>query len=307
MRLSHVMHVWQAIRILTLSRPSKKQKTNPAASKTNGTKTNAKAKTTKPAAESKKPVPVTATEAPKVVAVGSYSTGDIDDRTPPPEAQQSRPAARPIEPHMTNAPLRTPRGTRVMPKASHAHDATLNASPRMKGRVTTDNLLETATAHLLKVDPGLKTVIEANHCRVFSPEGLAEEVDPFRSLVSGILAQQVSGAAATSIKNKFIALFNDAGADAPADFPTPSMVAQTEEARLRTAGLSQRKAEYVRGLAEKFASGELTAQMLADATDEEVLEKLIAVRGLGRWSVEMFMMFALKRMDVLSTGDLGIQ
>jgi DNA-3-methyladenine glycosylase II len=61
------------------------------------------------------------------------------------------------------------------------------------------------------------------------------------------------------------------------------------------------------GLAEKFTSGELSAQMLVDAPFEEVLEKLIAVRGLGRWSVEMFACFALKRMDVFSLGDLGVQ
>ena len=76
---------------------------------------------------------------------------------------------------------------------------------------------------------------------------------------------------------------------------------------LRTAGLSQRKAEYIKGLAEKFASGELSAKMLIEASDEDVLEKLIAVRGLGRWSVEMFACFGLKRMDIFSTGDLGVQ
>jgi DNA-3-methyladenine glycosylase II len=76
---------------------------------------------------------------------------------------------------------------------------------------------------------------------------------------------------------------------------------------LRTAGLSQRKAEYISGLAEKFSTGELSAQMLVRATDEELIEKLVAVRGLGRWSVEMFACFGLKRMDVFSTGDLGVQ
>lgn len=76
---------------------------------------------------------------------------------------------------------------------------------------------------------------------------------------------------------------------------------------LRTAGLSQRKAEYVLGLAEKFHNGELTAEMLFSASYEEVLEELIKVRGLGKWSVEMFACFALKRMDVFSTGDLGVQ
>lgn len=76
---------------------------------------------------------------------------------------------------------------------------------------------------------------------------------------------------------------------------------------LRPAGLSQRKAEYVYGLAEKFHSGELTTSMLFSATYEEVLEELIKVRGLGKWSVEMFACFGLKRMDVFSTGDLGVQ
>lgn len=76
---------------------------------------------------------------------------------------------------------------------------------------------------------------------------------------------------------------------------------------LRQAGLSGRKAEYIKGLAEKFVSGELSAQMLIRASDDEVLEKLTAVRGLGKWSVEMFACFGLKRMDVFSTGDLGVQ
>lgn len=215
--------------------------------------------------------------------------------------------------HMTNATLRTPRGSRVIPRPQY---------PTEHG-LTTQNLLEKACEHLITVDPKLRAVIEQNPCRVFSPEGLAETIDPFRSLVSGICGQQVSGAAAKSaqntlrrrynwslisagIKNKFVAIFNEDNEDRHV-WPTPEQVAATDIARLRTAGLSQRKAEYVQGLAEKFASGELTAQLLADASDEEVMEKLIAVRGLGKWSVEMFACFALKRMDIFSTGDLGVQ
>jgi DNA-3-methyladenine glycosylase II len=93
----------------------------------------------------------------------------------------------------------------------------------------------------------------------------------------------------------------------PKHFPAASEVAAADISFLRTAGLSLRKAEYIQGLAEKFASGELSAPMLVEASDEELLEKLIAVRGLGRWSVEMFACFALKRMDIFSTGDLGVQ
>lgn len=156
------------------------------------------------------------------------------------------------------------------------------------------------------VDPRIQPLVEKHYCPIFAPEGLAERIEPFRSLVSGICGQQVSGAAAKAIKNKFIGLFRDLSADSPA-FPTPAEVAQTDIATLRTAGLSQRKAEYIHGLAEKFVSGELSNEMLVKATDDEVMEKLIAVRGLGRWSVEMFACFGLKRMDILSTGDLGVQ
>lgn len=90
-------------------------------------------------------------------------------------------------------------------------------------------------------------------------------------------------------------------------FPTPAQVVSADIDTLRTAGLSQRKAEYIRGLAEKFANGELSTEMLLRASYDEVLEKLVAVRGLGRWSVEMFACFGLKRMDIFSTGDLGVQ
>jgi DNA-3-methyladenine glycosylase II len=141
---------------------------------------------------------------------------------------------------------------------------------------------------------------------MFTPTGLAEPVDPFQSLTSGIMGQQVSGAAAKSIQNKFICLFHVHNAG-PGEYPTPDEVVKSDLPTLRTAGLSQRKAEYIYGLAENFVSGELTAKMLIEATDEEVLEKLVAVRGLGRWSVEMFACFGLKRTDIFSTGDLGVQ
>lgn len=115
--------------------------------------------------------------------------------------------------------------------------------------------------------------------------------------------KQVSGQAAASIRSKFTALFPTTH---PA-FPTPAQVLATDLSTLRTAGLSQRKAEYIHGLAGKFAAGDLTAEMLVGASDEKLVDTLVAVRGLGRWSVDMFMLFTLKRMDVFSTGDLGVQ
>lgn len=269
---------------------------------------------------------------------------------------------RPADPHRTNATLLTPHGSHVTayPSATHIPESpskksssSLASQHRPTARTTsatttTANLLDEAVAHLLRVDSRLAPLIKANPCPLFSAAGLAEKIDPFNALASGIIGQQVSGAAALSIKNKFVSLFNKdssnggsggrnvnhdgitttaatataaagkSGTDeakSTADerytgatsFPTPDQVANTDIATLRTAGLSQRKAEYIQGLAEKFTSGELSARMLVTASDEEVLEKLIAVRGLGRWSVEMFSCFGLKRMDVFSTGDLGVQ
>ncbi|KAI9712521.1 MAG: hypothetical protein M1812_006830 [Candelaria pacifica] len=221
---------------------------------------------------------------------------------------------RPAEPHRTNAPLATPGGTRVVAYPDTGKIA--EASPSKRGiphpTTTTGNLLEEACNHLIKADPRLRPVVEKHHCHIFGPEGLGETIDPFRSLCSGIMAQQVSGAAAKSIKKKFVTLFNNGGVEDDGEevnltFPTPAQVAASDVATLRTAGLSGRKAEYIIGLAEKFVGGELSAELLIQANDGEVMEKLTAVRGLGKWSVEMFACFALKRMDVFSTGDLGVQ
>lgn len=222
------------------------------------------------------------------------------------------------DPRFSNATLLSPETSRVI--ASRDVEAVSPSKAPSIGvkTTTTATILREACDHLIKVDERMRPLVENHHCRSFSPEGLAEKIDPFESLVSSIISQQVSGAAARSIQNKFIALFSpedDATPSQPVDgdspakqkFPIPSEVAACPLERLRTAGLSQRKAEYVQGLAEKFASGEITAQMLHDAPDEELMEKLIAVRGLGKWSVEMFACFALKRMDVFSLGDLGVQ
>ena len=207
--------------------------------------------------------------------------------------------ARLADPKLTNAPLLSPETSRLV-----ASSPVQSPSKVSLGKTTTENMLKEACDYLVEVDERMRPLIEQHHCKVFSPEGLAEKIDPFESISSGIISQQVSGAAAKSIKAKFLTLFDEKPGQR---FPHPSEVAAKSIETLRTAGLSQRKAEYIKGLAEKFASGELSAQMLHDASDDEVMEKLIAVRGLGRWSVEMFACFGLKRMDVFSLGDLGVQ
>ncbi|KAF9887898.1 3-methyladenine DNA glycosylase, partial [Aspergillus nanangensis] len=222
------------------------------------------------------------------------------------------PLDRPVEPHRTNATLLTPHGSSVVAYPPGTEDASPSKTGRPRPTATTGTLLEQAVAHLIATDPRLEPLIQQHPCQLFSPEGLAEQVDPFEHLVSSIIGQQVSGAAASSIKNKFIALFrkddeeSSEGVLRSKKFPTPDEVVKIDLATLRTGGLSQRKAEYIHGLSQKFASGELSARKLLNASDEELMETLIAVRGLGQWTVEMFACFALKRIDVFSLGDLGV-
>lgn len=273
-----------------------------------------KKRKTKPTGESPiKLVPFTPTPA----AVTLLSKGRTDLDHPLDDLSNLQP--RPAEPHITNAPLATPNGSHTVQAYGSSPVKPEDATPARKRKAkelvppdvgaipsastNIDRLLKDAEAHLVSVDPKLKTLIEKHHCKIFSPEGLREVVDPFTALSSGIIGQQVSSQAAASIRSKFTCLFPSTHPS----FPSPSQVLALSLPTLRTAGLSQRKAEYIHGLAEKFASGELSAEMLVSASDEELIEKLVAVRGLGRWSVEMFACFGLKRMDVFSTGDLGVQ
>lgn len=285
----------------------------PALSTANGRKRKADAKPRKdepPSTPKKKkrtaatPPPLTPT--PSAVGIIAEPATREGPQTPKPAG-----VTRLANPRGTNAMLLSPETSRLI---APRDDAQPPPSPS-KGRqgkttttTTTQTLLQEACDHLIRVDERMRPLIEKHMCRVFSPEGLAEKVDPFESITSGIISQQVSGAAAKSIKNKFIMLFAaTSDGDAAPRFPHPSRVAATPLETLRTAGLSQRKAEYIQGLAARFTSGELSAQMLQDAPYDEVLAKLLAVRGLGRWSVEMFACFGLKRMDVFSLGDLGVQ
>ena len=122
---------------------------------------------------------------------------------------------------------------------------------------------------------------------------------PFRALVRAIIHQQVSTAAANSIFKKFVTLFGK--------FPTPGMVSAISIDKLRTAGLSRQKASYLKDLAQKFSDGTIKHRSLKRMTSEEVVEHLIQIKGIGVWSVHMFLIFTLNRPDVLPTGDLGIR
>jgi DNA-3-methyladenine glycosylase II len=149
---------------------------------------------------------------------------------------------------------------------------------------------------LLRRDPVLAVVI-----RKIGPCGLAGRQNPdhLGTLVRAIVGQQLSVKAAATIYARLVALF--AGGVVTVDG-----LAAVEETRLRTVGLSRQKVTYLRDLCARIHGRELELEQLARAPDEQVIARLTAVKGFGRWTAEMFLMFHLHRPDVLPVGDLGI-
>jgi DNA-3-methyladenine glycosylase II len=161
-----------------------------------------------------------------------------------------------------------------------------------------------ARAELAAADPTMAALIErvgeidlATRLRRRSEQAPA---DAYGALLRAIVGQQLSTKAARTIYLRVLDLF-DGGT------PSPEQLLATEAAELRGAGLSGRKVEYVQDLARHVLSGELELDSLDRLGDEEVIEEIVAVRGLGRWTAEMFLIFHLERPDVLSGGDLGIR
>jgi DNA-3-methyladenine glycosylase II len=149
---------------------------------------------------------------------------------------------------------------------------------------------------LLRRDPILAALI-----RRHGPCGLAaaQRADHFSALVRAITFQQLSTKAASTIYNRMAALM-------PEGAPTPAGFACVSDEQLRAAGMSRQKSAYLRDLCGKVASGDVDLDALEAMTDEDVIASLIKIKGIGRWSAEMFLIFRLLRPDVLPVGDLGI-
>jgi DNA-3-methyladenine glycosylase II len=147
----------------------------------------------------------------------------------------------------------------------------------------------------MRRDPVLAPVIKRHRSR--SPLDVPA-LDPFPALVRTITAQQISTKAAATIHGRLIA-FMPKGV-------TPKGLLTLTDAQFRQAGLSRQKIGYLRDLAAKVKTGELPIESLHEMDDEAVIEAIVKVKGLGRWSAEMFLMFRLRRPDVLPVGDLGI-
>jgi DNA-3-methyladenine glycosylase II len=157
---------------------------------------------------------------------------------------------------------------------------------------------------LAAADPTMAALIErlgeidiATRLRRRSEERPA---DAYGALLRAIVGQQLSTKAARTIYGRVRDLFGGTT-------PTPEQLLEASEEDLRGCGLSGRKVEYVRDLAAHVLSGELELERLGELADEEVVEEIVAVRGLGQWTAEMFLIFHLERPDVLSGGDLGIR
>ena len=157
---------------------------------------------------------------------------------------------------------------------------------------------EGAVAHLHRADPILARVIDS-----IGPFTLEPRSGSYRSLAQAIFFQQLAGPAARAIMRRVLALL---GTDDERFFTPGEFLAASNE-DLRAAGLSRQKLAYLRDLAEKFASGQLGEDDFADLDDEEVILRVTSVKGIGRWTAEMFLIFSLGRPDVLPVDDLGVR
>src|SRR5947199_8249511 len=151
-----------------------------------------------------------------------------------------------------------------------------------------------AINHLKKSDPVLRAIIE----RV-GPFRMEYGVPEFSSLAEAIVYQQLNGKAAVTIFNRFAALAGEP--------VSPEGILKLSDAQLRSAGLSKQKSAYLRDLAAKTAAGVLDFSKLPELSDEEVIKHLTQIKGIGVWTAHMFLIFSLRRKNVLPTGDLGVR
>ena len=153
-----------------------------------------------------------------------------------------------------------------------------------------------ARRHLMKCDPRLRDVIKrVGPCELHA----AAPRDPFETLCVSIASQQLSTKAAATIFGRFADLF-------PNRKPTPERVMTLSDAQIRATGFSRAKVAFIKDLATHVLDGRLDLKRLKRHPDEEVMRQLVAVKGIGRWTAEIFLMFRLGRLDVLPADDLGL-
>ncbi|PPE70530.1 DNA-3-methyladenine glycosylase 2 family protein [Caldimonas thermodepolymerans] len=163
-------------------------------------------------------------------------------------------------------------------------------------KVVTPDYWDEACKHLSRRDRVMRKLIPR-----FGEARLQSRGDAFTTLARSIVGQQISVKAAQAVWDRFAALLSG-----PSNRISPAEVLQLPVEALRTAGLSARKVEYLRDLASHFHSGAVHVKEWAAMEDEAIIEELVAIRGIGRWTAEMFLIFHLMRPNVLPLDDLGL-
>ena len=156
--------------------------------------------------------------------------------------------------------------------------------------------LSKAINHLKRKDKILaKVIIRVGPCT------LKPHTDAFESIIDAVISQQLSMYAAQSIFNRFVEYYK------PEKFPTPDAILNTVDEDLRKIGISKAKIRCLKDLCEKVKSGKIHLNKIHELSDEEIIKELTQVKGIGRWTVHMFLIFSLGRLNVLPTEDLGIR
>ncbi|XP_010070059.2 DNA-3-methyladenine glycosylase 1 [Eucalyptus grandis] len=220
---------------------------------------------------------------------------------PPPAAATAAAASKiPFRPRKT----RKLTNQRLDPETAAAAFPSRSRRPRILKPLSSDGEIELALGHLRRADPLLSALIGSLEAPTF-----ASSARPFLALARSILYQQLATKAAQTIYARFLALFGGGGGGGEdgEDGVSPDSLLALSPQQLRQAGVSGRKAGYLHDLAENFRSGALSDESILEMEDEALLTALTRVKGIGVWSVHMFMMFSLHRPDVLPVGDLGVR
>ena len=152
-----------------------------------------------------------------------------------------------------------------------------------------------AVQYLCKVDSNLEKII-----KIVGKYSINIRNDPFQSLVESIIYQQLAGKAANAIYNRFINYYNNKQI-------TPTLILNSPNDNLKKVGLSNKKINYLKDLALHVYDGRINLEELPKMNDEEIINKLVNVKGIGRWTSEMFLIFSLGRQDILPVTDLGVR
>ena len=166
----------------------------------------------------------------------------------------------------------------------------------MVAMIASDETLRQAADYLTAHDSKLAPLVARYGLATFRPHQ-----SYYQALVSSVISQQLSVKAASTIQARFCALFGSA------ELPSPEQILQKDIEELRTAGLSRGKALYVRDLAQHVMDGKITFDRLDSLSNDDIITELTEVKGIGEWTVHMFLMFCMGRLDVLPHGDLGVK